>query len=99
MTNLTPPFPDRIRDAIASGEFQKALVLWNGYAGQLQEELQQHSLFERQLKEMGDLVEWSRSVLQCARAHDQSLLGALCTAGKYQDTVPRAEPRIIRASL
>ncbi len=90
---------ERIRETVASGEFEQALELWNEYAGRLQEELQQQRLSELQLKEMGQLVEWSRSVILCARAQDQGRLGNLCAAGKYLGPVPRSEPRIVRVSL
>jgi hypothetical protein len=99
MIVTAPPLTERIRRAVASGEFQKALVLWNDYAGQLQEALEQRRLSEPQLKEMGELVEWSRTVVLCARAQGQSLLSSLCAAGKYSDPVPRNEPRIVRISL
>jgi hypothetical protein len=100
MTGREATLPDRIREAVASDEFEKALVLWNEYTGRLQEELQQHRLTAARLQEMGGLVEWSSSVLISARQRARDLLGNLCAAGKYADAAPpRNEPRIVQLNL
>ncbi len=99
MTNTNQPLPQRIRESVASGEFQKALPLWNEYVGQLQQELQQHRLSEEHMKDMEALVDWCRSVILCARAHDQDLLTAICTAKKYSGPTPQNRARLLQASL
>jgi hypothetical protein len=96
---MNPPLPDRIREAVASGEFQKALLLWNEYVGELQEEFQQHRLSAAHMKEMGALVEWCRGVVLCARAHDQDVLAVLSAAAKYAEPAPRNRPRLVQATL
>jgi hypothetical protein len=99
MVPETPPL-ECIRQAVASGEFEKALLLWNGYAEQLEEELREYRLSAAQFQEMGELVEWARSVVQCARAHDQDLLNSICAAGRYSDPpAPASEPHILQIRL
>ncbi len=97
--NQAEPVVERLREAVTSGEFDKALVYWNDYVGRLQEELQQHRLSEPQVQEMGALVEWARSVVLCARAHDQSLLSSLCAARMYAPAVSGNQPQIIQLRL
>jgi hypothetical protein len=65
-----------LRDAIASGEFPKALRLWDEYAGDLRCAIQNRTATEADMAEMRELVEWSRVVVECARAHSlQRLAG------------------------
>jgi hypothetical protein len=97
MPETSPEEP--IRQAVASGEFEKALALWTEYAAQLEEELRGQRLSATRFQEMEALVEWSRSVVQCARAHDQELLNSICAAGKYSSPAPRSEPQIIQISV
>jgi hypothetical protein len=87
-----------IRQAVASGEFQKALLLWNGYAALLREELRNGSLTDARLADVRELVEWSRLVVLCGRAHTQSRLDSMRVAQTYDQS--RSEPAaIIQTSL
>ena len=72
-----------IRQAVASGEFQKAQLLWDGYAALLCEELRHGSVPEARLAEARELVEWTRRVVMCARAHAQSRLDSMLVAQTY----------------
>ncbi len=96
--HLTEP----IRQAVASGEFQKAQFLWNGYAALLREELPKGYVTEARLAEVRDLVEWSRRVVVCARAHAQSRLDSMrdsvCVAQAYGRRRSR-QAAIIQTSL
>ncbi len=61
--------PDTLRNAVASGEFQGALRLWEEYAGTLAEMARRGTLTEAALQEAAQLVEWARTVALMARAH------------------------------
>lgn len=88
----------RIRDAIASVEYHKALRLWNGYAAQLRAEIRKGTLSMDALAEARELVAWSRNVLNCARAHALDRLSTLHAAGAYGPGA-RRKASLIRASL
>lgn len=85
-----------IRRAVASGEFQEAQRLWTGYMAELNEELRQGSLSETRLAEAGELMEWSRRVVICARAHAQDRLNGLHVAGQYGDPPRPQVPQLIQ---
>jgi len=87
----------RIRGAVASGEYQRALLLWNEYSARLQEELRVGSLTSGRLAEMRELMEWSRRVMLCARAHAQDQLNSLHVAAEYGVAPAPQAPRIIQA--
>src|SRR5712691_10625150 len=88
-----------IRKAVGSGEYQKALLLWNTYAARLQEELRQGACSRTRLAEARELVEWSRRVVLCARTHAQDQLNSLYAAAEYDFPVPSQASRIIQASF
>jgi hypothetical protein len=81
--HLTGP----IRQAIASGEYQKAQLLWNGYAALLRQELSKGCVTAARLAEVRELVEWSRRMVLCAHAHAQgrldSMRDSMCVARTY----------------
>ena len=83
-----------IRNAIASGEIQKASALWSDYAAVLQQELRNGSFTARRLEEIRDLVEWSRVNVICARAHAQSGLNRMHAALQYCTTNYSGRTRI-----
>ena len=76
--------PDRIRQAIASGEHQKALELWSAYEAQLRVALEAGTLSADTLRETRELVAWSREVLLCGRARTLARLDALYVSGIYE---------------
>lgn len=88
----------RIREAIVSGEYQRALRLWNGYAARLRDEIVKGALSENALAEAFELVRWSRNVLLSARAHAFDRLNALHVAGAYGSGA-RRKPGIIQTNL
>jgi hypothetical protein len=85
-----------IRKAVASGEFEEAQRLWTGYMAHLHEELRQGSFSETRLAAAAELVEWSRRVVICARAHAQDRLNNLHVAEQYGDSLPPEVPQLIQ---
>ena len=51
------------------------------------------------LAEVRELMEWSRLVVLCARAHLQDRLNSLHVARKYEPPVPGHAHRIVAASV
>ncbi|HEV3329949.1 MAG TPA: hypothetical protein VG096_03140 [Bryobacteraceae bacterium] len=99
MREIPNPATDPIRQAVASGQFQLAERLWNGYMTRLKEEMRRGSLAAASLEEAHELLEWSRVTVLCMRAHAQSQLGNLHIAGAYVDAPPSVSSRIIQTSL
>ncbi len=94
------PSNDRIRQAVASGQFELAERLWSSYMAGFEEELRCGSLTEACLQEARELTEWSRLVVLCMRAHIQERLGSLHIAGEYTNAPPATQsPRIVQTSL
>jgi len=77
------PLEDCIRQAVASGEFERARQLWEAYMLQLEAQVRQGSFTAIQLAQVRDLVEWSRGVALCARQHAQDRLNSLLIAAEY----------------
>jgi len=73
----------RIREAVASGEFNRAQQLWTAYMIQLEDELRQGSFSAAKLARVRDLMESSRGVALCARQHAQDRLNSLLIAAEY----------------
>jgi hypothetical protein len=98
------PLPlEPIRQAVSAGEFGRAQLLWNQCAARLAEELSGKSLAEARLSEVRELVEWSRIVVLCERAHmvDQlnRLRAELHVVAEYEMGVPAPTHRIVLASF
>jgi hypothetical protein len=77
---MDPNYPDLIRDAIASGELEKAQLLWGEYAGWLGKQLDNHLLLKSRLSEAGELVEWARQMTLAHKAHLRDSLNDLATS-------------------
>jgi hypothetical protein len=97
-------FPlESVRHAVNSGEFDRAQLLWNQCAAALSEELSNRSLSAARLAEVRELVEWSRTVVLCERAHLQNELNRmqseLRVTGKYGLPPSPRTPRIVAASF
>ena len=88
-----------IRQAVNSGEFSSAQVLWSECAVGLTEELHDGSLTEARLCEVRQLVEWSRTVVLCARARLMDQLNSLHVAGEYELGVSPPARRLVEASF
>ncbi|MCX6627570.1 MAG: hypothetical protein NTW28_08075 [Candidatus Solibacter sp.] len=95
-----PQLPlEPIRQAVNSGEFDRAQFLWNQCAAGLAEELRTGSLSAARLSEVRELVEWSRLVVLCERAHMQDQLNSLHVAGEYELDVPPSAHCLVEASF
>ena len=70
---------EEVRAAVAGGDYVYAQGVWNQYAAGLTA----GGLSESALAEAAELMEWSRHVLLCARAHAVERLRALHVAGAY----------------
>jgi hypothetical protein len=76
----------RFRQAVSSGEFERASELWNSYAAERLVEVRQGR--GERLPEMRELMEWTRVVAACARAQALHTLRERLTevhaAGAYE---------------
>jgi len=88
-----------IRQAVSAGEFGRAQILWKDCAAGLAEDFSNGCLSEARLKEVRELVEWSRMVVVCARAHLQDRLNSLHVAREYEVLVQSREHRLVSASF
>jgi hypothetical protein len=61
----------QLRSAASAGEFGKASALWEAYAEQVAGEIRAGTCGETRLAQMRELIEWTRGVVTCARAHAQ----------------------------
>jgi hypothetical protein len=100
---MQPPSLESIRQAVNSGEFERAQLLWNQCAASMAEELSGGRLTAARLAEVRELVEWSRVVVLCDRAHIQNQLnnlqGGLHVAEEYELSAAASAPRIVAASF
>ena len=88
----------RMREAIASGDYGMASRLWNHYAGALRDKLQAGALAAEDMAEARGLFERSRAALLRDRAQLLDRLNSLHVAGAYARTdCPRTGG--LRASL
>jgi hypothetical protein len=97
---------ESIRQAVNSGEFGRAQLLWRECSGALAEELTNGPLTKARLSEVRELLsevrelmEWSQMVVLCARAHMQHRLNSLHVAREYEIPIPRRANRIVEASF
>jgi hypothetical protein len=94
---------ESIRHAVNSGEFDRAQLLWNQYAAGLADELSNRCLSVARLAEVHELVEWSRTVVLCERAHLRSKLNRtqseLRVTGEYGIPASPRTPRLVTASF
>ena len=100
--NMDGHLTEPIRQAVASGDFQEAQLLWNGYADLLRQEMPKGSVTPARLEEVRELVEWSRRVVLCAHAHAQNRLDSMRDSMRVAQVYSRPRPRraaIIQTSL
>jgi hypothetical protein len=90
---------ETVRQAVSSGEFGRAQLLWKECAAGLSEEFSKGCLSEGRLSEVRELVEWSRTVVLCERTRLLNKLNQLHVAGEYE--VPNATrgPRLVSATF
>ena len=100
---MQPPSLESIRHAVNSGEFDRAQLLWNECAAGLAEELSNRCLSAARLAEVRELVEWSRTVVLCERAHLRNKLNRLQSelrvTGEYGMPASPRTPRIVAATF
>jgi hypothetical protein len=103
---MQPLSLESIRQAVNSGEFGRAQLLWRDCSGALAEELTKGSLTEARLaevrellSEVRELMEWSRTVVLCARAHLQNRLNSLHVAREYEIPTPGRTHRLVSANF
>jgi hypothetical protein len=75
--------PQRIRDAVASGEFTKARLLWEEYGDTFRAARLRGPLPVDRLVEARELAEWTRMAALGARALIQDRLNQIAVAQKY----------------
>jgi hypothetical protein len=97
---------ESIRQAVSSGEFGRAQLLWRECSAALAEELTNGHLTKARLAEVREmlaeareLMEWSRLVVLCARAHLQDRLNTLHVAREYEIPALARTHRIVEASF
>ena len=88
-----------IRQAVAAGEYERALRLWNDYTAQLRQDLRGGSLSRDEMEEVSRLVAWSREVALCARARVLDELNSLCVAARYGAPDFPEAPHLFRMNL
>ena len=74
---MPKPLLEAFRGAVGSGEYERAHRLWNECAAVLDEEVGIRGLSEGDVAGVGELLEWSRTVVMCERAHLQEQLNRL----------------------
>jgi hypothetical protein len=90
-----------LRQAVASGEFPRALVLWNEYVARFAGALQRGEVTLGQWREVEDFVAWARNLALCSRAYAQDRLNSLHVTDRYsQYPCSQASlPSLIQARL
>ena len=61
----------RLQDSISSGEFPKATALWEIHAAQVADEIRGGICSQARLTQMRELIDWTRGIVTCTRAHAQ----------------------------
>jgi hypothetical protein len=96
---MVGPRTAAIQQAITTGDFPRALHLWNEYTAQLQRKLNGGLLSPEEMDEACRLVAWSRGVALCARTRALDQLNSLLVAAQYAEPNPPETPRLIRINL
>jgi hypothetical protein len=94
MADRPKPLEDRIRDAVASGEFAKAKALWVELGGRLRRDLAAQPTPAARLQDARELLEWCRTMAIADRARCQQRLNQLAVSGRYQAS-PAARQRLL----
>ena len=87
-----------LRRAVASGEWQSALRLWDEYAAGIREEIRRGTCPEARIAEAREFLDWTRRVVLCARAQAQNRLNAIHVAKQY-GSVPSRPRSVLQTSL
>jgi len=84
----------RIKQALSSGDYTKALATWREYTA----EMASAGPTAASLAEAAELIDWARPLLTAARTDAAERLRALHVAGKYRK-LPNARSALFRASF
>lgn len=74
---------ERIRRAVAAGDWPAVLRLWEPYAAGILDEIRRGTCTHARMAEAGELLAWARRVAWCARAHAQNRLDTIHAAKQY----------------
>jgi hypothetical protein len=88
----------QLRKAIASGDFGRALRLWDDYAAGIRREIGCGTCTAARMAEAREFLDWARRVVLCARAHAQNRLNAIHVARQY-GPAPSRPASLFRTSL
>ena len=87
-----------MREAVASGDCQAALRLWDVYVAGIREEIARRECSPARLAEAREFLDWARRTVLCARAQAQTRLNAIHVARQY-GAPPSRPPSSLRTSL
>jgi hypothetical protein len=90
---------DLIHQAVAAGEFPRALILWNDYVARFAVALNQGDVTLRQWRETGEFVAWARLAALSARAYAQDQLQSIHVTAQYECPDPLARPHLVQTSV
>ena len=83
MNDRAKPLEDRIRSAVASGQFAKANALWAELGELLRCELAVRPLPVARLRQARELIAWCRTMAAVDRARCQQRLNQLAISSRY----------------
>jgi hypothetical protein len=89
--DLEKPLEDRIRKAVAAGQFARANALWVELGGRLRRELAGRPLRITRLRQARELIAWCRTMALADRARCQQRLNQLTISSRY--LAPLTAPR------
>ena len=96
--NMDSHRTDRLRRAVASGEFQHASRLWDEYAAGIRQEICRGTCTEALMVEAREFLEWARRLVLCGHAQAQDQLNTIHVARQYGSAPSRPES-FLKASL
>jgi len=91
MNDREKPLEDRIRNAVASGEFAKANALWVELGDRLRCEMAGRPVPAARLRQVRELIAWCRTMAIVDRARCQQRVNQLAISSRYMP--PPAAPR------
>jgi hypothetical protein len=71
---------DEMRKAVASGDWQAAMRLWDAFAACIGEEIGRRKCTAARLSEAREFLDWAQRTVLCARAQSQYRLNAIQAA-------------------
>jgi hypothetical protein len=74
---------ERIRRAVAAGDWPAVLRLWELYAAGILDEISHGTCTRVRMAEAGELLDWAKRFAWCAQAHAQNRLNTIHAARQY----------------